>query len=154
MGNATQDWTFSQKHNAWELTSGGPPVRVANVVVQTVPYKTIGINKRAGISAQVAQVLGRGHAEVLSGSAAGGSGGTAASGTWAKTHIRDVTNYLENSGSPHTTKSQCCFGNTRCAACTNSNCPFSGAIRPITPIRHASLSARFRRGHATGATPL
>src|SRR5690349_18803716 len=76
-GNATQDWTFSQKHNAWELTSGGPPVRVANVVVQTVPYKTIGINKRAGISAQVAQVLGRGHAEVLSGSAAGGSGGTA-----------------------------------------------------------------------------
>jgi hypothetical protein len=99
-GNATQDWTFSQKHNAWELTSGGPPVRVANVVVQTVPYKTIGINKRAGISAQVAQVLGRGHAEVLSGSAAGGSGGTAASGTWAKTHIRDVTNYLENSGSP------------------------------------------------------
>jgi hypothetical protein len=99
-GNATQDWTFSQKHNAWELTSGGPPVRVANVIVQTVPYKTIGINKRAGISAQVAQVLGRGHAEVLSGSAAGGSGGTAASGTWAKTHIRDVTSYLENSGSP------------------------------------------------------
>jgi hypothetical protein len=99
-GNGTQYWTFSQRHNAWELTSGGPAVRVSNVVVQTVTYKFVGINARGGRSAEVAQVIGRGHVEVLSGSAAGGSGGTAASGTWAKPHIRDVTSYLESSGAP------------------------------------------------------
>ena len=42
----------------------------------------------------------RGRAEVLSGSVGGNGGGTAATGTWAKTHIRDVTNYLEDKGSP------------------------------------------------------
>ena len=99
-GYGTQEWTFSQRHNAWQLSSGGPWVRVANVVVQTVPYKTVGINAQAGRSAQVAQVIGRGHTEVLSGTAAGGSGGTAASGTWAKPHVRDVTAYLETDGSP------------------------------------------------------
>jgi len=99
-GYGTEHWTFSQQHNAWELTGGGPAVRVANVVVQTVTYKTIGINARAGLSAQVAQVIGSGHAVVLSGSAAGGSGGTAASGTWSKQHLKDVANYFETSGSP------------------------------------------------------
>jgi hypothetical protein len=99
-GYGTEDWTFSQAHDSWELTSGGPPVRVANVVVQMVSYKTININRHAGLSAQVAQVIGRGRAEVLSGSAPGGSGGTAASGTWSKPAIQDVTIYLETSGSP------------------------------------------------------
>lgn len=99
-GYGTEDWTFSQRHNAWELTSGGPPVRVANVVVQTVPYKSVGVNAHLGLTAQVAQLMGGGHVEVLSGSAAGGSGGTAASGTWSKPHLNEVTNYFDSSGSP------------------------------------------------------
>ena len=99
-GYGTEHWAFSPRRNSWELTSGGPRVRVANVVVQTVSYKSIGINRRAGLSAQVAQVIGRGRAEVLSGSTAGGSGGTAASGTWYKPRVKDVTIYLEASGSP------------------------------------------------------
>jgi hypothetical protein len=99
-GYGTEDWTFSQRHNAWELTGGGPSVRVANVVVQTVSYKSAGINAHIGLSAQIAQVLGSGHAEVLSGGAAGGSGGTASSGTWSKPHLSEVTNYFDSSGSP------------------------------------------------------
>jgi Protein of unknown function (DUF3048) C-terminal domain len=99
-GYGTEYWAFSPRHNSWELTSGGPRVRVANVVVQTVSYKSISINRRAGLSAQVAQVIGSGRTKVLSGSATGGSGGTAASGTWSKPRINDVTIYLETSGSP------------------------------------------------------
>jgi len=99
-GYGTEGWTFSQQHNAWELTSGGPSVRVANVVVQTVPYKSVGINAHLGLTARVAQPLGSGHAEALSGGAAGGSGGTAASGTWSKRYLSQVANYFDSSGSP------------------------------------------------------
>jgi len=98
-GYGTEYWAFSPQHDSWELTSGGPRVRVANVVVQMVSYKSIGINRRAGLSAQVAQVIGGGRAEVLSSSAPGGSGGTAASGVWSKPHLKDVTSYVETSGS-------------------------------------------------------
>jgi Protein of unknown function (DUF3048) C-terminal domain len=98
-GYGTEYWAFSPQHDSWELTRGGPRVRVANVVVQTVSYKSIGINRRAGLSAQVAQVIGSGRAEVLSGGATGGNGGTAASGIWSKPHINDVTIYLQTSGS-------------------------------------------------------
>ena len=99
-GYGTEDWTFNQQHNVWQLTGGGPPISVANLVVQMVSYTSVGINKHAGLSAQVAQLVGSGHAEVLSGGASGGSGGTAASGTWSKPHLADVTNYLDSSGSP------------------------------------------------------
>jgi len=99
-GYGTEDWTFNQQHNMWQLTGGGPPISVANLVVQMVSYTSVGINKHAGLSAQVAQLVGSGHAEVLSGGASGGSGGTAASGTWSKPHLADVTNYLDSSGSP------------------------------------------------------
>ena len=98
-GYGTEHWAFSPQHNSWELTSGGPRVRVANVVVQTVSYKSIGINRRAGLSARVAQVIGSGRAEVLSGGTADGNAGTAASGIWSKPHINAVTIYLETSGS-------------------------------------------------------
>jgi len=99
-GYGTEDWTFNQQHNVWQLTGGGPPISVANLVVQMVSYTSVGINKHAGLSAQVAQLVGSGHAEVLSGGASGGSGGTAASGTWSKPHLADVTNYLDSGGSP------------------------------------------------------
>jgi hypothetical protein len=98
-GNGTQEWAFDQQADRWKLTSGGPSVEVANLVVQMVSYKTVGVNVRAGISTLSAQVIGTGKAEVLSASA-GGSGGTAASGTWSKPHIGSVTNYLDSSGSP------------------------------------------------------
>jgi hypothetical protein len=99
-GNGTQVWTFDQHADAWVLASGGPRVQVANVVVQTVPYKQIGINARAGRSTQSARLVGTGRAEVLSGSAAGHRGGTAAGGTWARPFIKKVTVYLDSSGSP------------------------------------------------------
>ena len=99
-GYGTQDWTFNQHADAWVLASGGPRVRVANVVVQTVPYKQIGINARAGRTTEAAHLIGTGRAEVLSGSAAGHSGGTAADGTWARPFIGKVTVYLDSSGTP------------------------------------------------------
>jgi hypothetical protein len=97
-GNGTENWSFDQQADRWKLTSGGPSVEVANLVVQMVSYKTIGVNAKAGISTQSAEVTGTGKAEVLSASAAGGSGGTAASGTWSKPHLGSVTNYLDSSG--------------------------------------------------------
>ena len=99
-GNGTQEWTFDQHADAWVLASGGPRVQVANVVVQTVPYKQIGINARFGRTTETAQLTGTGRAEVLSGSDAGRSGGTAAGGTWARPYIGKVTVYLDSSGTP------------------------------------------------------
>jgi Protein of unknown function (DUF3048) C-terminal domain/Protein of unknown function (DUF3048) N-terminal domain len=93
-GYGTEDWKFNQHANAWVLAGGGPRVRVANVVVQRVPYKQIGIDARLGRTTEIAQLIGTGRAEVLSG------GGTFASGTWAKPHIGTVTVYLDSSGTP------------------------------------------------------
>jgi hypothetical protein len=100
-GYGTEDWTFNAAANRWELTSGGPRISVANVVVQTVSYKTIFESHKYGITVLSARVIGRGgHAVLLSGKAAGGSGGTAATGTWAKPSQLDVTNYYDASGLP------------------------------------------------------
>jgi hypothetical protein len=93
-GYGTQDWKFDQHADAWVLASGGPRVRVANVVVQTVSYKQMGINARFGRTTEAAQLLGTGRAEVLSG------GGTTARGTWARPYIGKVTVYLDSSGTP------------------------------------------------------
>jgi Protein of unknown function (DUF3048) C-terminal domain/Protein of unknown function (DUF3048) N-terminal domain len=98
-GEATQDWSFSSSTDRWTQTSGGPKVQVANLVVQKVPYKQISVNRRHGISLPNAEVTGTGGAEVISGTAGGGSGGTAATGTWSKPHAGSVTNYLDSSGS-------------------------------------------------------
>jgi hypothetical protein len=95
-GGASENWVFSARHDRWQLVSGGPAVQVANLVVQTVPYKGIGLHH----SVQSAQVIGTGRVQVFSGSVSGGSGGTAASGTWAKPHIGELTNYFGTSGSP------------------------------------------------------
>ena len=99
-GYGNEDWTFDQRNNVWKLTSGGPPVSVANLVVQMVSYTLAGINRHAGLSTQVAQLVGSGHAEVLSAGASRGSGGTAASGLWSKPRLNDVTNYLDSRGNP------------------------------------------------------
>jgi hypothetical protein len=99
-GGGTQVWSFNSRANRWGLASGGPKVQVGNLVIQTVPYKQISVNRHRGIIVPSAQVTGSGRAEVFSGSASGGSGGTAASGTWSKPHVRSVTNYFDSSGSP------------------------------------------------------
>jgi hypothetical protein len=98
-GAGTEQWSFSAHSDRWTLTSGGPQVSVANLVVQRVPYKQINVNARHGIYLPNAEVTGSGRAEVFSGSASGGSGGTAASGTWSKPHSGSVTNYFDSSGS-------------------------------------------------------
>jgi hypothetical protein len=73
---------------------------VANLVIQSVSYKTINVSAKRGISASSAQVLGSGKAEVFSGSVHGSSGGTGASGTWDKPHDSLLTNYFSSSGAP------------------------------------------------------
>ena len=99
-GLGTQDWVFSQKADRWQLTSNGPKVQAANLVIQMVPYKQITVSHRLGIVVPSAQVIGSGKAEVLSGSTSGGSGGTFATGTWSKPRIADLTNYFDTSGAP------------------------------------------------------
>jgi hypothetical protein len=94
-GDGTEDWSFDSHTDRWQLTSGGPQVQVANLVVQSVSYKGIGLHH----GVPNAEATGSGQAEVFSGSA-GGSGGTAATGTWSKPHPNDVTNYLGSDGTP------------------------------------------------------
>jgi Protein of unknown function (DUF3048) N-terminal domain/Protein of unknown function (DUF3048) C-terminal domain len=101
-GLGTQDWSFDASSNRWELKSGGPSVQVANLVIQDVSYKTVNVNPRHGIVVRAASVTGTGRAEVFSGSISGGSGGTAASGTWSKPHTTSLTNYFDSSGSAMT----------------------------------------------------
>ena len=97
-GNGTQEWVFDQRADRWALTGWGQRIRVANLVVQAVDYKKIGVNRRLGIVVPTARVIGTGRAEVFSGTAAGKSGGTAVTGTWSKPKPRDVTNYFDASG--------------------------------------------------------
>lgn len=99
-GFGTQEWAFSQHADRWSLTSGGPPVRVANVIIQTVSYKQDVVNAHRGVVVSVAQLTGSGRTEVLSGSAGGHSGGTAASGTWSRLHPGQVFNYFDSKGVP------------------------------------------------------
>jgi hypothetical protein len=98
-GSGVQDWDFDSHADRWTLSRGGPHVQAANVVIQTVPYQRLTVSRRQGIFVRNARVLGTGRAEVLSGSAPGGSGGTAAAGTWSKPNSGDVTNYFDSHGS-------------------------------------------------------
>ena len=81
----------------WAMTRGGPKVGVANVVVQTVPYKQVG-GRHAGTAVESAHVIGKGTVEVFSGSA--GGSGTAAPGTWSKPHLNQLTNYMDGNDFP------------------------------------------------------
>jgi Protein of unknown function (DUF3048) C-terminal domain/Protein of unknown function (DUF3048) N-terminal domain len=101
-GHGTQTWHFDSRADRWTPTSGTPRCRAANLVVQTVPYKVIGVNRQKGITVSSARVIGTGKAAVFSGSESGDSSGTAATGTWSKPRAGDVTNYLDASGYPMT----------------------------------------------------
>jgi hypothetical protein len=96
-GYGTESWAFDSHAGLWALTRGGPRVRVANVVVQTVPYKHAVVSHRAGTTVLSARLIGKGPVEVLSG--AGGSS-MAAAGTWSKPHLKQLTNYYDNNGYP------------------------------------------------------
>jgi hypothetical protein len=97
-GYGTESWAYDSKTGLWSLTGGGPKVGVANVVVQTVPYKQAVVSHRAGTTVPSARLIGRGTVEVLSGSA--GGSGTAAPGTWSKPHLNQLTNYTDDNGFP------------------------------------------------------
>ena len=60
-------------------------MRVANVVVQDVPYKTVFLSHKYGLTTTSARVIGSGSALIVSGTGtAAGSSGTAVKGTWSK----------------------------------------------------------------------
>jgi hypothetical protein len=97
-GYGTESWSYDSRTGLWALTGGGPRVRVANVVVQTVPYKQAVVSHRAGTTVPSARLIGKGTVEVLSGTA--GGSGTAAPGTWTKPHLNQLTNYIDGGGFP------------------------------------------------------
>lgn len=91
-GAGTQTWTYDQRTGRWSQ-SGGPATQIANLVIQTVPYKTVFVDQKLGITAPSAEVTGTGNVEVV-------SGDMAVNGTWAKRGLSDVTNYFDKNGSP------------------------------------------------------
>jgi hypothetical protein len=115
-GQATQVWTFEARTHSWRQTAGGPAIRVANLVVQDVPYKTVFLSRKLGLTTTSARVVGSGSALIASetGAAAGSSSaaasgaaasgaaasGTAVWGTWSKPGLHDVTAYLDASNTP------------------------------------------------------
>jgi hypothetical protein len=97
-GYGSESWTYSSHSGRWTLTSGGPKISVANLVVQTVSYRQAFVNKKAGQTTPTARAIGGGAAQVFSGSA--GASGSAAAGTWSKPHFQDVTNYFDKNDYP------------------------------------------------------
>jgi Protein of unknown function (DUF3048) N-terminal domain/Protein of unknown function (DUF3048) C-terminal domain len=95
----TQEWVFSRRSGRWTSVSGGPPVQVANLIIQTVQYKDVNLSTRLGVTVPSARVIGKGTALVLS-AAAGGHSGAAARASWSKPGRRAVTNYLDPRGVP------------------------------------------------------
>ena len=100
-GQATQVWKFSRRAHAWQQVAGGPPVRVTNVVVQNVLYKTVFLSRKYGLTTTSARVVGSGSALILSGTGTtASSSGTAVKGSWSKPGLHDVTSYLDASNTP------------------------------------------------------
>ena len=104
-GQPEQRWDYDAKAGRWVRTAGGPRASVANLIVQIVDFKTVYLSRKYGQTAQSARVIGTGPATVFSAASAGtatpgGSGGTAAAGTWVKPGLTTVTNYLDASGVP------------------------------------------------------
>jgi hypothetical protein len=97
-GYGTESWAYDSRTGLWALTGGGPRVKVANVVVQTVPYKRAVVSHRAGTTVLTARLIGKGAVQVLSGSA--GGSGMAAPGTWSKPHLNQLTDYIDGNGYP------------------------------------------------------
>jgi hypothetical protein len=102
-GLGTQVWTFDSRTARWADSAGGPPVQVANLVVQSVPYKTVNLSTRYGLTVPSARTIGAGQALVFSspGSKPGGSrSGVAVKAQWSKPGIHDLTDFLDPNGRP------------------------------------------------------
>ncbi len=99
-GQPAERWNFDAKTDRWVRTMGDRQVSVANLVVQIVTSKTVYLSRRYGETAQSARVIGIGHATVFSGTAPGGSGGTAAAGIWSKPSRAAVTNFFDAAYQP------------------------------------------------------
>jgi hypothetical protein len=99
-GQPAEQWSFDSRADRWVETAGGPRVSVANLVVQIVSFKTVYLSHRYGLTAQSPVAVGKGAVTVFSGTAAGGSGGTAAAGTWSKPGVAAVTNYFDAASEP------------------------------------------------------
>ena len=99
-GQPAEQWSFDSRADRWVETAGGPRVSVANLVVQIVSFKTVYLSHRYGLTAQSPVAVGKGAVTVFSGTAAGGSGGTAAAGTWSKPGVAAVTNYFDAATEP------------------------------------------------------
>ena len=99
-GEPAQQWNFDASTDRWVQTAGGPRVSVTNLVVQIVSFKTVYLSRKYGETVPSARVIGKGAVTVFSGSAPGGTGGTAATGSWAKPGLTTVTNYFDAAGQP------------------------------------------------------
>ena len=99
-GEPAEQWNFDARTDRWVQTAGGPPVSVANLVVQIVSFKTVYLSRKFGQTAQSALFIGKGAATAFSGTAPGESGGTGAAGSWAKPGVAAVTNYFDAAGQP------------------------------------------------------
>jgi hypothetical protein len=102
-GHGRRKWTFDARTDRWAQVSGGPPIQVANLIVQFVRFKEVFLNRRDGITVPSARVFGRGKADVFSGignTPDHGAGGLAARGTWSKPGLRSVTDYFDSKGLP------------------------------------------------------
>jgi hypothetical protein len=99
-----QRWVYDAGTGRWAQVSGGPRVAVANLVIQTVRYKTVYLDRRAGTTAGSARPVGDGRAVILSGIPGGAPGGGGdGSGQevrvdWSKPNTSDITNYFSSRG--------------------------------------------------------
>jgi len=99
-GEPAEQWSFDTGTDRWVQTAGGPRVSVANLVVQIVSFKTVYLSRKYHQTVPSALFIGKGAVTVFSGTAPGASGGTGATGTWAKPGITAVTNYFDAAGQP------------------------------------------------------
>jgi len=102
-GFGKQRWTFDAGTDRWAQVSGGPPIQVANLIIQAVRYKEVFLSRKLGQTSPSARIFGKGTAEVFSGignTADHGPGGLAAKGRWAKPSLQDVTTYSDSKDLP------------------------------------------------------
>ncbi|HST64588.1 MAG TPA: DUF3048 domain-containing protein [Mycobacteriales bacterium] len=90
-GSAAETWTYSATGKRWSR-AGSPGVSVANLILQTVPYKQVKLRDPDRI-AQSARVLGRGACTAV-------SGGTVTPCTWYKRSATAVTGYVDAASVP------------------------------------------------------
>ncbi|HEY6748288.1 MAG TPA: DUF3048 C-terminal domain-containing protein [Mycobacteriales bacterium] len=90
-GSAAETWTYSAAAKRWSR-AGSPGVSVANLILQTVPYKQVRLRDpdRMALSARV---LGRGTCTAV-------SGGATTPCSWYKRSATAVTGYVDAAAKP------------------------------------------------------